>query len=287
MAKKRKGKATKAKKSKRRRTPRKPAEQGAANGPAGRPSRQAVRSTRQTINGGSSAISLLHMPFGPRIVEALDVDSLRPLALEYLEFMNEQQNLDLPQEWLDALAGRDDDESVFGWMPVGWPPADEAGPDAGNPFVSFRVEREVDGDEQTGKTVVLMASERLAGYFIGSGFGISIIVNASIQQDGFRAYIAGMSASLPYGPYRQGLWTADWTVLRMKPPELLAALHAEPVKRTIETALGLQENSVFIRGARLVQHRRRRRMVGGATRHRSFELARRPTLLFVCDCRHA
>jgi hypothetical protein len=258
MAKRRKGKATKAKKSKRRRAPRKAAESvaitsaGAANGPAGRPSRQAVRSTRQTINGDPTSVSLLHAasPFGPRIVQALDVGSLRSLAYDYLQLMNEQENLEFPQKWLDALAQGGDD-SIFGWMPVGWPPADENEPDAGNPFVSFRVERQVHGDEQPGKTVVLLASERLAGSFIGSGFGISIIVNALRQDGELRASVAGMSASLPYGPYRQGLWTADWAELRRQPEELLAALHAEPVKRTVETALGLQENSVFIRGARL------------------------------------
>src|SRR5262249_32297247 len=67
----------------------------------------------------------------------------------------------------------------------------------------------------------------------------------------FDVSIAGMAASVPYGLYEQGLSNANWAALKMQPDKLLAALYAEPVKRTIETALGLQEYSAHVRGVRL------------------------------------
>lgn len=174
--------------------------------------------------------------------------SLQNLAHEYLTMLRDVGEVDdLPQQWLEALSpGKND--PTFAWMPIGWPPENEADGDAGNPFVSFQLKRKTSEGTEFDRTVVLLASERLNGSFIGSGFGLSLVVNLRPSDGGLNAQFVGISASL-YSPGTRGLGSVDWDEVRTKPAELLALLHSEEIKRDIASMLGL--DSISVRGARL------------------------------------
>jgi hypothetical protein len=179
---------------------------------------------------------------------SLTASSLRNLAHEYLTTLKEIGEIDgLPQQWLEAL-GPGKDDPTFGWMPIGWPPENEADDDAGNPHVSFRLERNTSEGAEPDRTVVLLASERLSGNFIGSGYGLSAVINLRSTTEGLNAQFVGMSASF-YSPGTRGLGTVDWDKARIKPARLLTLLHSQEVKRDIASTLGL--DSISVRGVRL------------------------------------
>jgi hypothetical protein len=216
------------------------------------PARYGAWSSRQVTDGEPTAISLRH-PMSPfvRSVDSspsLFESSLQNLAYEYITKLKEHGEIDgLPQQWLDALdPGKND--PTFGWMPIGWPPKDETDDEAGNPHVSFRLKRNTSEGTEPDETVVLLASERLSGTFIGSGFGLSAVLNLRRKTAGLHAQFVGMSASF-YGPGKRGLGTVDWDRARRKPADLLALLHSQEVKRDIASMLGL--SSISVRGARL------------------------------------
>jgi hypothetical protein len=220
---------------------------------AWKPGSHGIWSSRQITDGEPSAISLRHpmSPFvGPVNIsgQSFDQESLQNLGHEYLTALKQLGMIDpLPQQWLDALQPGSDDPT-FGWMPVGWPPKDESDGDAANPFVSFRLERNTTAGAEPDLTVVLLASERLSGKFIGSGFGISMVANLRSSQGRLNAQFVGMSAS--FDSLRvKSLGNTDWNEARIKPAELLALLNSEDVKREISSILDL--SLISIRGARL------------------------------------
>jgi hypothetical protein len=229
------------------------ANEPARSQPAWNPARYGAWNSRQVTDGEPTAISLRH-PMSPfvRTVDnsspSLFESSLQNLAHEYLTKLKELGEIDdLPQQWLDAMGPRKDDPT-FGWMPIGWPPKDETGHDAGNPHVSFQIVRNTSEGTEPDRTVVLLASERLNGKFIGSGFGLSAVLNLRPRTEGLDAQLVGMSASF-YGPGTRGLGTVDWDIVRRKPADLLELLHSEEVKGDIASMLGL--SSISVRGARL------------------------------------
>ncbi|WP_156438865.1 hypothetical protein [Bradyrhizobium valentinum] len=189
-------------------------------------------------------------PFVRTVDRSRIATSLQNSAHEYLTRLREFGETEgLPQQWLDAL-GPGKDDPTFGWMPIGWPPENEADEDAGNPFVSFRLGRKTMEGAEPDQTVVLLASERLSGKFIGSGLGLSMVANLRSTAEGeLNAHFIGISASF-YGPDTRGLESVDWEEVRTKPAQLLAQLHSEEVKRDIASMLGL--TSISVRGARLI-----------------------------------
>ena len=229
------------------------ANEPARSQPAWNPARYGAWNSRQVTDGEPTALSLRH-PMSPfvRSVDnsspSLFESSLQNLAHEYLTKLQELGEIDdLPQQWLDAL-GPGKDDPTFGWMPIGWPPKDETGHDAGNPHVSFQIVRNTSEGTEPDRTVVLLASERLNGKFIGSGFGLSAVLNLRPRTEGLDAQLVGVSASF-YGPGTRGLGTVDWDIVRRKPADLLELLHSEEVKGDIASMLGL--SSISVRGARL------------------------------------
>jgi hypothetical protein len=217
------------------------------------PARYGAWSSRQLTDGESTSISLRH-PMSP-FVRPVDISDkllienrLQNLAHEYLTRLKELGEIDdLPQQWLEALApGKDD--PTFAWMPIGWPPENETDDDAGNPHVSFRLERNTSEGREPDRTFVLLASERLDGNFIGSGFGLSVVINLRSSTEGLVAHFVGTSASF-YPPGTRGLGTVDWDKVRIKPPRLLTLLRTDEVRRDIASMAGL--DSISVRGARL------------------------------------
>lgn len=217
------------------------------------PAQHGVWSSRHPTGGDPTAISLQH-PMFP-FVRTVDDSSqsflqttLQNRAYEYLQRLQELGKLDgLPAEWLEALEPGENDPT-FGWMPIGWPAQDEADGDAGNPFVSFLLERNTDEGTAPDQTVVLLASERLNEKFIGSGFGLSAVLNLRSSSERLIAQFVGFSSSF-YGPDTISLGRVNWDELRTKPPQLLEQLHSEQIKHDIASMLGL--GSISIRGARL------------------------------------
>ena len=92
----------------------------------------------------------------------------------------------------------------FRWLPIGWPPEIPDDANAGDPFVSFRVERKSDDGILIDQTVVLVASEWIPDHYLGSGFGIRVVAHVRRQtsDNKYAIRITGMTASLPVGPYR-------------------------------------------------------------------------------------
>ena len=229
-----------------------------------KPTRFSVSSSSRTADGELSTISLRHhmVPFPGELKLSggvLAEQSLQKLAFTYISALKQNVLADLPQQWLEAL-GSDADDSNFGWMPIGWPPkaGHEGDVNAGDPFVSFRLERKATNDKATNgeatkgqieQTVMLLAAERLAGKFIGSGLGLCVVVSLrSRAQESLDAQIVGVSASLPYGQYKNGLPKADWATSKIKQADLLKMSLSDDVRRNIEVVLGL--TSVAVRGTR-------------------------------------
>lgn len=217
------------------------------------PASVGVWESRYPTDDHPTAISLRHtmFPFA-RPVDgasraALQI-SLQATAHQYLQTLKRLGKLEgVPDEWLTALApGKDDD--TFGWLPIGWPPQDEENPDAGNPFVSFLLERSISAATEHDLTAVLLASERLSGKSIGSGFGIALVANLRRFNDTLTAQFVGVSSSF-YGPDVISVTRVNWDEARIKQPELLKRLFSWEIKQEIAATLTL--DSVFIRGVRL------------------------------------
>jgi hypothetical protein len=224
--------------------------------PAWTPGRYGVSKSSHVIDGEPSAISIRHhiYPFKrelPASGQSFDEQALRKAALDYLMALRDL--VALPEEWLKALGPDATKDTPFGWMPIGWPPepGSEGDDNAADPFVSFRIERNTIDGEKLDQTVMLLAAERLNGKFIGSGFGISIVVNLRLLDAGnFEAQIVGLSASLPWGRYKLGLFSeADLAGSGARQQALLASLRSDEVKLEIGSAVGL--SSVAVRSARL------------------------------------
>jgi hypothetical protein len=221
------------------------------------PGRYGVTISTRDVDGQPSSVSIRHHlnPFKGELEvsgQYFDERSLQNVALHYLSELKQREFIDLPQEWLNALQNGGADVP-FGWMPIGWPPEPEHEADinAADPFVSFRVERKTAYGERHDTTIMLLASEKLGGQFIGSGFGIAVVVNVrSPRQGRFEAQIVGLWASLPYGHYKNGISTdADLADFRIGQLALLASLRSDFVKGEIQMIAGL--NSASIRSVRI------------------------------------
>jgi len=187
---------------------------------------------------------LLQHPTAP-FVAFLDTDDQKALqgaALAYLRQADELADLGLPATWLDSLEppieepSEETEERFFAWVPVG-------GGDAGGPVGSFWFERRYER-ELIDRTAVLLASQRMKGGFLGSEFGIRVVAHVRPPDGGpFEVRITGMSASLPFGPYR--LEEED----EISPFDLDAFMVS--VAARVGPPLRLRANSVFSRGFRV------------------------------------
>ena len=197
--------------------------------PEWNPGKYAVWSQRWVDPTDSAPTTLLlRHPGTPFIAMVKDLDdrTLQSLAFSYLERAIElttiEPRLQLPDEWLLALDTNKRnlrEASAFGWLPIEWPPESFDEETLADPFVSFRAERfSRDGGVLPDQTIILMASERLQGRTLGSEFGLRVVMHAHERHvkkhsAEFHIRITGLSASLPFGEFRdkRGVFSEDWT----------------------------------------------------------------------------
>lgn len=175
---------------------------------------------------------------------------LQRISFEYLTQAESHGCFDqlLPEEWIPALAPGEDDQS-FGWLPIGWPPASfsQANPPASQ-LASFWVDRSTGAAE---RTVILLASERFYGPFLGSGFGIRIVAHLRPIDQRIEVAISGMSARAPFGVYwKPKDWIKEWADAA-KAESFLSDLVGQ--KDEIAERMGFVSGSVRIQGLRLGQ----------------------------------
>ena len=211
------------------------------------------------LNDALVSISLRHptapYPTAPLVVDTIGDDDMQQLANQYLDAVNQNPNIyrliDLPKVQLsespDLLT---QGSGFFRWLPIGWPPENPDNANAGDPFVSFRVGRKSDDGIPIDQTVILVASEWIPKHYLGSGFGIRVV--AHVQRTPANKYairITGLTASLPVGPYR------DPDVWDLVDKNQFATIFDErtlgPVKAEMSKQLGLKNQSVSVRGARI------------------------------------
>jgi hypothetical protein len=189
-------------------------------------------------NDASPAAVLLHHPTAPfpddpLIVDQIDDATVQQLAFDYLNQVNEQTDppLDLPTRWLDQLDPASPPANpTFKWLPIGWPSDD---PDFADPFVSFRVVRETGGEVED-DSVVLLASEWRKGAYLGSEFGLRVVVSVRpTSNDKFEVCITGLASARPRSGRRSrssSAWTTiPFTFAASGSPKSLATQSLEPL----------------------------------------------------------
>jgi hypothetical protein len=185
---------------------------------------------------------LLQHPSAP-FVRWLDTGNeaeLRAFAHAYLVQANDLAQLGLPVWWLDALHP-DAAHPRFGWLAIDRPSDDER-PD---PRASFWFERRSEGETIDG-TLILLAGELFKGQILGSEFGIRVVAHARRRGEEDEVRITGMSASLPFGPYRSEGSDPEVGELAIDLEDFLRRMAG-----LVALPLSLQEDSVFFRGFRL------------------------------------
>jgi hypothetical protein len=241
---------------------------GTGDGPIWNPSKFALWiQTWGDSNNAPTSILLRHptapFPTNPRIVdtiEAIDDDYMQTLGDQYLDAVRENPNIHLPSHFpkkvqrtsLKVLLARD--SGFFRWLPIGWPSEQPDHPNAGDPFVSFRVERRSPAGDLLDQTVILLASEWIPDHYLGSGFGIRVVAHVQQTNDKkYAVYITGMTASLPFGHYS----TPEVWDLVAGPDKVFAKIFEEQtlggIKTDMSNQLGLTNESVYIRGARIAE----------------------------------
>jgi len=236
------------------------------------PSKFALWSERWGDSTNSPICILLRHPTAPfmGIVDAIDdtLDTqMQALGQDYLTAVANNHDIDPPiklppvrssisNDLLDSSSG------FFRWLPLRWPPP--ANPEdiedinAGDPFVSFRVERTSPGGGLVDQTVILLASEwipdpnpdrKKPGHYLGSGFGIRVVAHVRPTGGKFEVRITGLTASLPYGPY------STVEVFSLVEGKQFAPIFNKDTLTQVTTEmsmqLGLKNQSVSIRGARI------------------------------------
>ncbi|MCG2641809.1 MULTISPECIES: hypothetical protein [Bradyrhizobium] len=231
------------------------------------PSKYALWSERwgDAVNEPTSIV--LRHPTAPflRTVPKIDDSNIQRVGNAYLEAVAGNPDIDPPIRLPRVFKTNSPDffkrrfSGLMRWLPLGWPPADPHDDTAGDPFVSFRVERERAG-EIFDQTVILVASEwipdpssklKSTGHFLGSGFGIRVVAHVRPKNKKYEIRITGMTASLPFGPYS----TAEVFGLLNKDEKAFAAIFNTDklarVKAEMSGQLGLKDQSVSIRGVRI------------------------------------
>jgi hypothetical protein len=215
---------------------------------------------------------LLRHPTAPYVgeVDEINNDSMQGIAYDYIIAANSltvphiDTPLKIPPELLKALAPPphtdSSDARSFRWLPIGWPlqtgnsnprtPADSKV----QTLVSFQVLRQdVSSDRSTlpDLTVVMLATRFIDVFRLPYGFefGIRIVAHLYRQSGGaYKVRITGMSASLPFGAWRN-IGRHDFRV-----DDLLAQfifLFGPQARISIAAATGLNNTSIQLPAIRL------------------------------------
>ncbi|MET4387233.1 hypothetical protein ABIB73_002988 [Bradyrhizobium sp. F1.4.3] len=224
-----------------------------------RPSKYALWSERWGDAANTPTSILLRHPTAPFLVTvpAIDDSNMQRVGNEYLEAVAKNRDIDPPIDLPPVFTTDPRDfikrgSGFIRWLPLGWPPVHPDGDDAGNPFVSFRVERKSRTGALVDQTVILVASEWIPdklkppGHFLGSGFGIRVVAHVRPTNGEYEIRITGMTASLPFGPYSTvrvfDLVTAD---------KFAPIFETDTIETQMSEQLGLKNQSISIRGVRL------------------------------------
>ncbi len=168
------------------------------NEPTWNPPRHAVWRWRSTETDADRPGTLLvHHPLVPfdSVLDDASQAALQRMAHTYLVTALQLDAVAAPyavdlRAWVEALAP-DTDDPLFGWMPLA------SGDSVREPLGSFRFASSA-GDQ----VVALFASQRIGkDDFIGSGFGLRVVLALSAHGGGFEATITSLAASLPFGVY--------------------------------------------------------------------------------------
>lgn len=238
---------------------------GPRNSAEWHPSKYALWSERWGDAANTPTSILLRHPTAPflRTVPAIDNSNMQDVGNEYIEAVAKNRDIDPPIDLPPVFTTNSEEffkrgSGFIRWLPLGWPPANPDDHDAGNPFVSFRVERKSRAGEVVDQTVIFVASEWIPdpssdlkppGHFLGSGFGIRVVAHVRPTNGGYEVRITGMTASLPFGPYSTvkvfNLVEKNEFAPIFNPDKLFQ------VKTQISEQLGLKNQSVSIRGVRI------------------------------------
>jgi hypothetical protein len=184
-------------------------------------------------------------PFRGLLRDDLDFEvSVQAFAYDYLR--KAQPKVQLPEWWLAALQQprSDPGNPLYGWMPILWPLKNHQ-KTFYEPFGSF--DSGDFGDDS--RAVVLFASDRIVSQFLGSEFGLRIVLRLHKLESGeTQASIGGLDASLPFGVYTR--WAQAAPGFDIESAVILDAL-LEQRRQAIATAAGLEGESVKIRSLRL------------------------------------
>jgi hypothetical protein len=177
-----------------------------------------------------------------------DEGEIKKAAFAYLTALHNYDQIDppirFPRGWLPALGPTPPNASdpKFDWLPIGWPVADAATRDAADPFQSFRAKR----TSSQHQTIVLFAGEKLNGQFIGSGFGLRVIMHAGPLSGGrFQLRITGVTGTFP----PEGATAIYDDVVFARGTPLVRALFDPDRLRRAKTALNL--STMQLRGFRI------------------------------------
>ena len=210
------------------------------------------------LNDALISFSLRHptapFPAAPLIVDTIADDGMQKLANQYLDAVNQNTNIYRPIKLPKVQPTKSRDlltrgAGFFRWLPIGWPPENPDDPNAGDPFVSFRVERKSDDgipDRSDGNLGGLRVDPRPFPWLRVRHPRGRTCASADAQ-DEYAIRITGMTASLPVGPYR------DPDVRELV--DQFATIFDEDtlglVKAEMSKQLGLKNQSVSVRGARI------------------------------------
>ena len=195
---------------------------------------------------------------------------LQKVAYDYLVAANNNPlinpSLELPGDWLDAL---DPDGPgphpelfpSFGWLRIGWPTADTHV----RPMASFVARRTNASEGPADLMVILLASQTVLDTPVGFEFGIRVVAHVrQTSQSEFEIRITGMSASLPFGPFRLERLPPRAAIarerrLRIEPKAVTDFLMSVAFKSMVANMLNLESDTVVKQGMRLSPFRPGRR----------------------------
>lgn len=232
------------------------------------PSKYALWSERWGDAANAPTSILLRHPTAPflRTVRAINDLNMQRVGKDYLEAVADNPDIDPPIDLRGVFKTNSRDffkrrfSTFFRWLPLGWPPVHPGGDDPGSPFVSFRVKRKSRAGAVVDQTVILVASEWIPdpssdlkppGHFLGSGFGIRVVAHVRPTNGKYEVRITGMTASLPFGPYST---VQVFSLMKEKADAFAPIFKTDQlslVKAEISEQLGLKNQSVSIRGARI------------------------------------
>jgi hypothetical protein len=220
---------------------------------------------------------LLRHPTAPYVdvINKIDNECMQRVSYDYLTAANSlkephiDKSLNIPSELLTALAPAPapnsevqspelslvvlTDAKSFRWLPIGWPPQ----PGKSNPqtLVSFQAMRQDPAGSTLPDQTVVMLATRLLNFEslqlpYGFEFGIRIVAHVRQRPEGgYEVRITGMSASLPFGPWKHVVGRKDITLRDVR--LVLDLLFSPQARMSIAEATGLKENTIGLPALRV------------------------------------